>query len=392
MPPAGGQMPSSGENGEFDQSTDSQQPGDINGSSIPSTATAGRSQTQGSSQGRTANADGEMANTTAGTDAQGGMPGQQSGTQAGSELPGGTSNTAGNSNNDGGLSTSAGVDSGLPGLEPFPTAGLPGASSGTLGDILGDGGSNSGTQNDGSGNSGAGGRVIGAGNGSDPFETATSGGGAGNQGDEPFGNEDGTGTIAGSTRGEGEFPAEESGEGNGDNPFGDLASGREQPMTQSERQAALDARLEESIAVFDGMILSEREAAQGIENENAGGGAGGAAGGTMGNGGQQNGTGSQGNGTGGDAPIVIASAPNRSSGGGVMPDLGRNREGDFDNSSMPQAPIPDDIPSGNDDDVVARQLREAAMNEPDPELRERLWNEYRNYTGLPIPEESESGV
>ena len=42
----------------------------------------------------------------------------------------------------------------------------------------------------------------------------------------------------------------------------------------------------------------------------------------------------------------------------------------------------DDIPSGRDDDVVARQLREAAMSEPDPELREALWDEYRNYTGI----------
>jgi hypothetical protein len=43
---------------------------------------------------------------------------------------------------------------------------------------------------------------------------------------------------------------------------------------------------------------------------------------------------------------------------------------------------PEDIPSGRDDDVVARQLREAAMQEPDPELREALWQEYRNYTGI----------
>ena len=45
-------------------------------------------------------------------------------------------------------------------------------------------------------------------------------------------------------------------------------------------------------------------------------------------------------------------------------------------------PPPEDIPSGRDDDVVARQLREAAMTEPDPELREALWEEYRNYTGI----------
>ena len=45
-------------------------------------------------------------------------------------------------------------------------------------------------------------------------------------------------------------------------------------------------------------------------------------------------------------------------------------------------PLPEDIPGGRDDDVVARQLREAAMSEPDPVLREALWDEYRNYTGI----------
>ena len=41
--------------------------------------------------------------------------------------------------------------------------------------------------------------------------------------------------------------------------------------------------------------------------------------------------------------------------------------------------LPKDLPDATDDDVVARQLREAAMNEPDPVLREALWEEYRNY-------------
>ena len=40
---------------------------------------------------------------------------------------------------------------------------------------------------------------------------------------------------------------------------------------------------------------------------------------------------------------------------------------------------PADIPDGSDDDIVARQLREAAENEQDPELREKLWEEYRKY-------------
>ncbi len=31
---------------------------------------------------------------------------------------------------------------------------------------------------------------------------------------------------------------------------------------------------------------------------------------------------------------------------------------------------------------VARQLREAAMSEPDPAVREKLWDEYRKYKGI----------
>ena len=45
---------------------------------------------------------------------------------------------------------------------------------------------------------------------------------------------------------------------------------------------------------------------------------------------------------------------------------------------MPE-PLPPDRPDARDDDVVARQLREAAMAEKDPELRESLWEEYRRY-------------
>ena len=41
--------------------------------------------------------------------------------------------------------------------------------------------------------------------------------------------------------------------------------------------------------------------------------------------------------------------------------------------------IPEDVGDGSNDDIVARQLREAAMEEEDPELRERLWDEYRRY-------------
>lgn len=44
-------------------------------------------------------------------------------------------------------------------------------------------------------------------------------------------------------------------------------------------------------------------------------------------------------------------------------------------SSREQAPRYDKA----DDDIVARQLREAAENETDPELKEKLWKEYEEY-------------
>ena len=40
---------------------------------------------------------------------------------------------------------------------------------------------------------------------------------------------------------------------------------------------------------------------------------------------------------------------------------------------------PNIVPSGSDDDVIARQLREAAEKEEDSVLREKLWEEYRKY-------------
>ena len=38
-----------------------------------------------------------------------------------------------------------------------------------------------------------------------------------------------------------------------------------------------------------------------------------------------------------------------------------------------------DVGDGSDDDVVARQLREAAETETDPLLKRQLWEEYKKY-------------
>ncbi|MBT8137572.1 MAG: hypothetical protein KJO54_11210 [Gammaproteobacteria bacterium] len=47
--------------------------------------------------------------------------------------------------------------------------------------------------------------------------------------------------------------------------------------------------------------------------------------------------------------------------------------------TMPEEYEIDDAVRAQDDDIIARQLREAAMAETDPDLREALWQEYRNY-------------
>ncbi len=43
---------------------------------------------------------------------------------------------------------------------------------------------------------------------------------------------------------------------------------------------------------------------------------------------------------------------------------------------------PSDVGDGRDDDTLAAQLRELAMRETDPALRERYWEEYRKHKGI----------
>ena len=44
---------------------------------------------------------------------------------------------------------------------------------------------------------------------------------------------------------------------------------------------------------------------------------------------------------------------------------------------------PEDIPPTDNDDAVATQIRLAAEIEKDPVKKDKLWNEYRKYKGLP---------
>jgi hypothetical protein len=206
-------------------------------------------------------------------------------------------------------------------------------------------------------------------------------GSSGSSGSGQTAGTNGTTAAGGSSAGQGsQGSGAQGGAAGGDDPFAGLGTPGNGGMTAAQRRAALDARLEEGYAVFDGAILAERERAQGQANE-----AGSAVMGT-GGGGEGEGEGSESGGfeSGAEGSTTVASASNNSSGGGYLPSgaVPNGREGEFSNQNQPTFPVPSDIPTGDDDDVVARQLREAALHEPDPELREKLWNEYRKYTGL----------
>lgn len=170
-------------------------------------------------------------------------------------------------------------------------------------------------------------------------------------------------------------------------------------MTASERVAVLDGALGRGYEDFDGLILAERSRAQrqsnevgadpaGLYDEQGQGGAGGSTNQPGGEPGGLPGVTAVGrgsiDGTGDGQGGVIAS----NNGGGQGPQAGGSGGSVGGLQGGPSGeqgeyPVPDDIPpSGRDDDVVARQIREAAMREPDPELREALWDEYRRYTGI----------
>ncbi|MEX2525838.1 MAG: hypothetical protein WD750_12830 [Gammaproteobacteria bacterium] len=160
---------------------------------------------------------------------------------------------------------------------------------------------------------------------------------------------------------------------------GSHSSGSGGSRTDAEKMEELDRELNRELARFDGIILERRSRATEQDNRE---GTGGARRRTAGSAGGGRYPGDEG---GDSAPLLTATAED--SGNvvtrGRQPDMpGDQREGDYKRGDTPQDRddrIPDDIPSGDDDDIVARQLREAAMEEEDPELREKLWDEYRKY-------------
>ena len=149
----------------------------------------------------------------------------------------------------------------------------------------------------------------------------------------------------------------------------------------------LNRELNDSLARFDGAMLGERERNQ-ARAEESGGGRADAGAVAMENGTAAGGDGSE-DGSAYGTPLPArtgagaeGTADDSSSGSGMSTaGGGSGRKGDFEHTASNSANVPADIPDGSNDDVVARQIREAAMKEKDPELREKLWDEYRKYTG-----------
>ena len=133
--------------------------------------------------------------------------------------------------------------------------------------------------------------------------------------------------------------------------------------SDAERRKRLEGVLDESIGGFDEVIMEEQQEIAKVSRNTEGFGqdASSGQGGGVGLGSQSGGGGASGN----------VQVSNRA----------EERKSSVDDLSdaEKQARTPDDIVLV-DEDIVARQLREAALAEEDPELRERLWEEYRKYT------------
>jgi hypothetical protein len=191
----------------------------------------------------------------------------------------------------------------------------------------------------------------------EPGETSTGESGFGGSG-TPGGQQTGGGSVPGGSGSYGDIVGTPSGGGSG-------------PLTPAEQVAILDAQLEKGAGDFDTMILEteaeqRRSAREQAATQSA----------------QPAGSGQSGEtaGASGDSPYDggTASAGGYSSGGG----MGGATAGGSVPQNTAKYPAPADVPSGDNDDVVARQLREAAMREPDPAVREKLWDEYRKYKGI----------
>jgi len=137
-------------------------------------------------------------------------------------------------------------------------------------------------------------------------------------------------------------------------------------LTSEEQAQKLEQKLDERFADFDRLLLREREflnEKQKEQGEPQTSGGSGAAGGE----GLDGLEGLDGIATGDSGSQENNSSTQHTAGQNSYPS---------DNTNINTPP---DLANSKGDDVIARQLREAAQKEKDPVLREKLWDEYRKY-------------
>jgi hypothetical protein len=169
--------------------------------------------------------------------------------------------------------------------------------------------------------------------------------------------------------GQGAGTGEAGGDGGAGGPGGAGGLGEYPGESEAERAERLGNELDESVGDFDEVLMEEQReistVGRNTEGFGSGGGGGGSGGGRVGLGSQQGG----GNSTTGTVSIL-------------NPTEERTSTVDSMSEEEIQARVPEDIMENVGDDIVAKQLYEAALAEDDPVLRERLWEEYRKYNGM----------
>ena len=174
----------------------------------------------------------------------------------------------------------------------------------------------------------------------------------------------------------------------GEEVFYTTGLGEGNAKTQAEQTKELDGDFLTALGEFDEMLLkeegkvaarvpSQRESGASGQSGRAGSAGASGAAGEKGSG-EGGDTGGRAAGTDGDS-TADGSAEGREGRSGAQGSAGA---GDSDVDHSVYGAPGGKLPPPEDDDIVARQLREAAEKEPDPELKRKLWEEYWKYKGV----------
>lgn len=157
------------------------------------------------------------------------------------------------------------------------------------------------------------------------------------------------------------FPGGESSEDEEQGGIGDLPGEFEQGG--GGQGTYEDGELQRALETMDGEIMDERMEGKSRANEQA----------------------AHSSGLLGDFELEDGGVLEDASGGGQSADTEEDGEhvgrdaGDGQQNLPPTVRAVGDSPDARDGDIIARQLREAAMAETDPDLKEELWEEHRKY-------------